>query len=154
MSEAHWKPICVSVVPRILCYSCFSDVKAHFSDVEVFFSDVNANFSDVNLEKSDWDLSEEWKTGFLTSTTVYLARDWLEWLSLRTVWIKVSTKEAEIASLADYLCNESVISLVNQMNLTLHVQVFRERRTNPSRRMIWKKKVGRVTQSQAQLFIL
>jgi len=45
-------------------------------------------------------------------------------------------KKAEIASLAEYLRKESVISLVNKTNYTLSTQVFRERRTNPCRRII------------------
>ena len=65
--------LCDIRVSQILCHSCFSDVNTDFSDVEVFFSDVNAIFSDVNLKKSDWDLSEEWKAGYLTSVTVYIA---------------------------------------------------------------------------------
>jgi len=59
-------------IPNFMLFM-FSDVNADFSDVEVFFSDVNAIFSDVNLKKSDWDLTEEWKAGYLTSNTVYFA---------------------------------------------------------------------------------
>ena len=53
---------------------------------------------------------------------------------------KVSKKEAEIASSAEYLCKESVNSLINQTNLTVRVQVFRERRTHTLRKIVWKKK--------------
>ena len=45
-------------------------------------------------------------------------------------------KEAEIASSAEYLYIESVTSLVTKIKYTLSAQVVRERRTNPSRRMI------------------
>ena len=69
------------------------------------------------------------------------------------VWNKESIKEAEISSLAEHLFKKSVNSIVNNMNLTVRVQVFRERKTNPRRRMILKKKVGRVTKSQAQLIV-
>jgi len=47
---------------------------------------------------------------------------------------------AEIGSSTDYLCINRIYSLVNQMILTVRVQVFRERRANPRRRMIWKKR--------------
>jgi len=63
-------------------------------------------------------------------------------------------EEAEIASSAEYINEESVNSLINQTNLTMRVQIFRERRTNPRRRMILKNRVGRVTKSQAPLFVL
>ena len=45
-------------------------------------------------------------------------------------------KEAEIVSSAEYLPIVRIYSLVNQTNLTVRIQVFRERRTTPSRRMI------------------
>jgi len=53
---------------------------------------------------------------------------------------KVSKKEAEIASSAEYLWKDSGFSLVNQTNLTVRVQVFRERRTHTRRKIVWKKK--------------
>jgi len=41
------------------------------------------------------------------------------------------------------------------MNLTMIVQVLRERRTQTRRRMIWKKRDGQVTKSHCpSLFIL
>jgi len=45
-------------------------------------------------------------------------------------------KEAEIASSAESFRKDSIYSLINQTNLTVSVQVFRERRTNLCRRMI------------------
>ena len=53
---------------------------------------------------------------------------------------KVSKKEAEIASSAEYLWKDSGFSIVNQTNLTVRLQVFRERRTHTLRKIVWKKK--------------
>ena len=58
-------------------------------------------------------------------------------------------KETEISSSVEYLHKRSNNSLVNQMNLTLNIQVAREWRTHTRRRMIWKKKGRRVTKSQS-----
>ena len=63
-------------------------------------------------------------------------------------------KEAEIVSSVEYLLKEIFNSLVNQTKVTVCVQVARERRTHTRRRMIYKRELGEVTQSQAQLFVL
>jgi len=44
--------------------------------------------------------------------------------------------EAEIVSSAEHLIIDRISSLVTQTNLTVRVQVVRERRMNPCRRMI------------------
>ena len=58
-------------------------------------------------------------------------------------------KEAEIASSAEHLLKETFYSVVNQTKITVCFQVARERRMHTRRRIIYKKRGGRVTQSQA-----
>jgi len=65
---------------------------------------------------------------------------------------KVSKKEAEIASSAEYPCKDSVNFLITQKNLNTRIQVLGSEGRIPAAE--WsKKRVGRVTKSQALLFI-